>query len=281
MKTKTFLYALTILAFFAIIISSCEKSDIKSIETGYAEDDAWATDLFDDIFTEVEDAMETMETMIYDGVKKSASEVVCKTVSIEYPDDSTHWPRTVTIDYGEGCVGPKDRVRSGKIIIVVNRYFLHTEYSRTVTFDNYFVDGYKIEGTKTVSNEGFNESQNLYFSVRLEDGKVISPEGEVHTKEYNKIREFVKGVETPRFRGDDEYMITGTASGINRDMITYTRTIIEPLHVAFSCKWILSGSVEIAAEGKETAILDYGDGTCDAIATVSIGEESKVINLHR
>lgn len=281
MRTKTLLYTLSILAFLSLIISSCEKSDIKTLETEFAEDEALTTTLFDDIFIEVEDAMETMESIIYDGAKKSASELVCKTISVEYPADSTYWPRTVTIDYGEGCEGPKDRVRSGKIIIVVNRHFLHPEYTRSVTFDNFYVDGYKVEGTKTVSNEGFNENQNMYFSVSLEDGKVTSPEGDVHTKEYNKIREFVSGIETPRFRADDEYMITGTATGINRDMITYTRTIIEPLHVAFTCKWILSGSVEIAAEGKETAILDYGDGTCDAIASVTIGEESKEIKLRR
>lgn len=279
MKTKTLLYTIAVIAFISISISSCEKNNIETLEIEIAEDDVLSTSLFDDVFAEVENAMETMEYMIYDGIKKSASDVVCKTITVEHPNDSTLWPRKVIIDYGEGCVGPNGRERKGKIIIVVNRHYLNADYFRTVTFDNYYINGYKIEGIKTVINEGFNDSRNMYFSVSLSEGKVITPEGLELLKEYNRISEFVTGINTPRFRGDDEYMITGTASGVNRDLISYTRTIIEPLHVASSCKWILSGTVEIVADGRETAILNYGDDTCDNTATVTVGDKSWEIDL--
>ena len=279
MKTKTLLYTLAIFAIVSIIISSCEKNSVESLEIEIAKDDAFSASLFDDVFIEVENAMENMEYRIYDGIKKSASDVVCKTITIEHPNDSTLWPRTVIIDYGEGCVGPNGRERKGKIIIVVNRHYLNADYFRTVTFDNYYVNGNKIEGIKTVINKGFNDSRNMYFSHSLSEGKVITPEGLELSKEYNRINEFVSGINTPRFRGDDEYMITGAASGINRDLISYTRTIIEPLHVASSCKWILSGTVEIVADDRETAILNYGDDICDDKATVTVGSSSLEINI--
>ncbi|MGC9343552.1 MAG: hypothetical protein ACP5E3_12680 [Bacteroidales bacterium] len=225
--------------------------------------------------------MAYMEDNIYDDGLKSASEVICKTITIEHPDNENFWPRTVTIDYGEGCIGPNGRTRSGKIIIVVNERYISEEYFRTVTFDNFYIDDYKIEGFKSVSNEGENENGNIYFSVNLEGGKVISPEGKEISREYSRIREWVAGSDTPRLRWDDEYMITGESEGINRKGIAYKRTILEPLYVSKDCRWIKSGNVQIEAEERETAILDYGDGSCDRLATVTVGEKSWTIRLHR
>ena len=101
------------------------------------------------------------------------------------------------------------------------------------------------------------------------------------TREYDRVREWIVGADTPRFRFDDEYIITGSASGINRSQITYTRTIVLPLHKTVNCRWIRSGSVELEAEGRELAVLDYGDEECDRIATITVGEETKEITLHR
>ena len=281
MKT-TKLYILFMLTFaFTLFIAGCEKDKTQSPVESVVEDDILTSDLFDDIFAEVEDAMEFMEDGLYGGFKKSTEAVTCKTVTIEHPDDSTFWPRTVTIDYGEGCTAPNGRTRKGKIIIVVNGKFTNENYYRTVTFDNYYVDDFKIEGQKTVANEGLNDNGNMYFSIVLTGGKVISPEGKEMTKEYTHYREWIAGSNTPRLRLDDEYLITGTSEGINRKGISYKKTILEPLYVTKDCRWIRSGSIEIVAEGKDDAILDYGDGVCDRIATVTVGEETRTITLHK
>jgi hypothetical protein len=34
-------------------------------------------------------------------------------------------------------------------------------------------------------------------------------------------------------------------------------------------------------EGRPDAILDYGDGECDRIVTITVGEETRTINLKR
>ncbi len=281
MKTKKFIYIVGILLSIGLFFTSCEKNNDDTLNVSIAEDDALTDLIYEDVFIEVEEAMEEMEAMIYDGVKKSASMETCKVITVEHPDDSTFWPRTITVDYGEGCIGLNGRVRSGKIIVVVNRHPKNTDYYRIVSFEDYFVDDYQIEGTKTITNEGLNDMDNMYYSVILEGGKVTTPEGKVMTKESSKIREWVAGMDTPRFRRDDEYMISGSASGINRNEVAFTRTITSPLHVALNCRWIKSGTVEIEAEDRETAILDYGDGTCDRFATVTVGEKVKTINLHR
>jgi len=265
---------------FVFAVTSCEKSDNNSLESTTAEDDAYTSLIFDDIYAEVEDAMAYMEDEIYGGMKKSAEVVTCKTITVEQPNDSTFWPRTVTVDFGEGCTGLNGVVRSGKIITVVNGRYPQEGYTRTTTLDDFYVNGFKVEGVKTVVNEGANENENIFFTVSLSGGKITSPEGVERTKQYERVREWVAGSETPRVRIDDEYLITGSASGQNRKGEAYSNTIIEPLQAALSCRWIKSGTVQIV-KGETEALLDYGEGECDRFATVTIGDESKVITLHR
>ncbi len=281
MNTKSILTTVVGIVVFSMLFTACEKTADNSSDVTTAEDDALATLMFDDVFTEVEDAMSVMENTIYGGQLKSASAVVCKTITVEHPDDSTFWPRTVTVDYGEGCTGPDSRVRTGKIIIVVNGRYPDKGYTRTITLDNYYVDDYKIEGTKTVTNEGLNDSGNITFSVHLTAGKMITPEGMEMTRSYERVREWVAGSETPLYRWDDEYLITGEATGINRKGVEYTRTILEPLHIAQQCRWIMSGTIQMVSENHADILLDYGDDSCDRIATVTVKDITKTIRLHR
>jgi len=94
-------------------------------------------------------------------------------------------------------MSPNGRIRKGKILIVVSDKVASPDYSRTITFDNFYIDDYKIEGTKTISRAGKNESGNPLFMIMLEGGKITSPEGRTVTKEFNRIREWVTGYRTP------------------------------------------------------------------------------------
>lgn len=281
MKTIKFRNLATLLLALAILFTACEKEKNIEPDSISAEDDALATHLFEDIFAEVDDALESMEAELYSDGLKSAEAVICKTISIERPNDTTFWPRTVTIDYGDGCTGKNGKTRKGKVIIEVNGRYIMEDFYRTVRFEDFYINDFKLEGVRTVSNEGRNENGNIIFSVILEGGKVISPEGREVSKDAEHVREWVAGSETPRRRIDDEYMITGMSTGINRNQEAYTRTIIDPLYKTRDCIWIRSGSIQIEAEGRETAILDYGDGSCDRLATISIGDKTKTIRLHQ
>ena len=155
------------------------------------------------------------------------------------------------------------------------------------------MNDFLIEGTKTVTNEGRDADENLYFSVTLADGKVTTPDGKEITRNFTRKRTWIEGELTPCFRWDDIYLIEGEASGINRFGKAYTRTIIEPLVVKPACMWITQGLVEIVnydtsitegtvsvnESGKTVIMLDYGNGECDDQATISVNGETKVITL--
>jgi hypothetical protein len=88
----------------------------------------------------------------------------------------------------------------------------------------------------------------------------------------------VEGYETRRIR-DDVYLIDGSADGIRPSGITWEREIVNALRKEMNCRWIVSGTVEITPEDRPTRILDYGDGTCDNIATVIINGVTYTITL--
>src|SRR5512139_3925895 len=113
MKAK-FLYLIMILLGF--MVSSCQKSNPLEDSTIEAADDAvLAEAVFDDAYASLEIATEIAEDM-----KKSGSVVdSCPLITVTFPEQSP-WPVNVVIDYGTGCTGLNDVVRSGKIILTLS-----------------------------------------------------------------------------------------------------------------------------------------------------------------
>jgi hypothetical protein len=201
----------------------------------------------------------------------------CPTVTINHPADAV-WPKTITIDYGSGCTGFYSNTRSGRIVIVVTGPRKTTGSLRTITFDNYHFNGIKVEGTKTIETMGYNGNQDMVFHVKLVGGKLTLPNDSVIERSFDHQREWIAGFNT-RNIWDDEVLITGTASGVNINGIAYTNNITTALHWTRACKFIVSGIIDIEREGKESVVLDFGSGSCDAVATVTKGGETREITL--
>jgi hypothetical protein len=64
--------------------------------------------------------------------------------------------------------------------------------------------------------------------------------------------------------------ISGSASGTDRSGKKFTVDINTPLRREMGCRWIVSGVQTITPEGKKARTIDYGDGTCDDKAKVTI-----------
>jgi hypothetical protein len=276
MKTKALLMFAAI-AIFSLL--SCNKqSGVDQTSVNVADDDAVSDAVFEDISNTIDVADFTLDSY-QDGTKGMSAAVTdsCPSVTIDHPTDAI-WPKTITIDYGSGCTGFYDNTRSGKIIIAVTGPRKTLGSKRTITFDNYFFNGIKVEGTKTVENIGYNNNQNMVFTVKLTDGKLTLPNGSVIERSVDHQREWVAGFNTKNI-WDDEVLITGTSSGVNINGVAYTNTITTALHWTRACKFIVSGVVDIEREGKDSIILDYGTGNCDAVATVTKGGETREITL--
>jgi hypothetical protein len=281
MKTIKIFYVASLFFAGLLLFFSCEKNDEKvtAKDIEMADDEAVITLMFDQAFTETDMALEQLE---YNWKHPSGLKSVPDTCPVIYVNhnDSTYWPKTVTIDFGSaGCEGPSGNIRKGKIIINITDRYLKPGSVRTFSFEDFYINDFKVEGTKTVTNEGRNDDGFMYFTVELTGGKVTTPAGKVITHEFSKTRTWIEGEQTPRWRWDDKYLIEGEASGINRFGIAYTRTITTPLLVATSCRWIMSGVIEIQPVDCPLILLNFGNGECDDVATITVNGETKEIKL--
>jgi hypothetical protein len=278
MKTKIFLMIAAIAIF---TFQSCTKNgtlDQTSIDL--ADDDAVSDAVFEDIFNSVDNADIILAGFQKDDASKSDLVVVsdsCPAVTITHPSDGI-WPKTITIDFGAGCSGLFDNTRSGKIIITVSGPRMTEGSTKTVTFDNYFFNGIKVEGTKVIENMGNNNNQNVVFSVTLTNGKLTLPDGKTIQRSFQHQREWIAGLLT-RNIWDDECLVTGIATGVNINGVAYTNTITTALLWKRVCKFVVSGVVRIERTGADPVEINYGTGECDAVATVTRGTETKEITL--
>jgi hypothetical protein len=285
MKKRSFISVLSVILLAAITMIACEKNkNVEDIDLMTAEDDAIADLAYDDVFTEVDMVMNIMDAFGYDLPATKSELDTCPVISI-VSHDGTFWPRKIIVDYGDGCSHGK-RTRKGKIIITVSGPMWEVGSSRTVELDDFYVNDHKVEGTRVVTNEGrWTDGEykgKRYFSIILTGGKVYVPDSDiVISKEVNRTRTFVEGEDTRWDRRDDIWYIDGIATGINRKGIPFTREITNSLWKEIGCRFITKGTVLISAEGRPDVILDYGDGTCDPLATVTVGDETKEINLRK
>jgi hypothetical protein len=280
MKTKVFLIIMAIAMFS---FSSCNKLT-NLIETRSAElvdDDAVTEVAFDDVFNTVDNATIILDSILGPGKGDLGSSVVlagsCPSITIGNPPTGI-FPKTITIDYGTGCTGFNNSTRSGKIIVVVTDRRNVVNASRTVTFDNYYFNGIKLEGTKELKNIGLTSSQNMVISVKLSGGKLTLPDGKTIERAFEHQREFIAGWNTKNI-WDDECLITGSATGKGINGNAYTNTILTALHWKRVCEFIVSGTIEFKRTGVDDVVLDYGTGLCDAIATLKRGDQTKEILL--
>jgi hypothetical protein len=186
--------------------------------------------------------------------------------------------KTIVIDFGDGCTSPNGINRKGKIIIKYSGALLIPGANIVTTFDGYEVNGYKIEGTRTITNTKLDIIQSkVTLSVSIEDGKVTLPEGGFVTVNSEQVREITLT------NTGYEANISGTASGNSKDGNPYTASITDALKITQSCLESgvyspVSGIIEFTYKGFSMS-LDYGTGACDKDATITYPGGVKNITL--
>lgn len=188
------------------------------------------------------------------------------------------WPKLIVIDFGTGCTSSNSISRSGKINITLSDSLRKKASTAVLTFDGYYVNGYKKEGTITWTNNSTTTTKG--WERKVENGKITAPNGKywLHSAVKNIVQ--TAGWDTPRNLLDDVYSITGTSSVTNANNITRTSTILEALEKKTICENISKGSIQLQGP-KHTAVIDFGNGDCDKVATISIDGGTPITFLLR
>ncbi|SKB64683.1 hypothetical protein [Maribacter arcticus] len=141
-------------------------------------------------------------------------------------------------------------------------YNLESEASSfTAMYTDFYVGSIKINGTKSYvvtansnnSSISFETTSNL--TLTMEEGSTISENG---TKSFTLT--FGDSLETTTFSIDGDWVV-------DIDGSTYTVAVNSVLEGNFACSYLNVGSMTVAKNGL-SIIVDFGDGTCDDIATV-------------
>ncbi|MEZ4936749.1 MAG: hypothetical protein R2799_04065 [Crocinitomicaceae bacterium] len=184
----------------------------------------------------------------------------CATITI----DTSSNPKVIVIDFGTtNCLCDDGKNRRGAIVTTFTGPYGQTGTVITHTPQDYYVNDYKVEGTKVVTNNGNDGNGNPYFTVDI-DGTITKPTGEVFTYMSDRVRTWVQGHDTPLNIFDDEYTITGTASGTNDQGGSYSINTVSPVYYIVGCKYPVSGQLNIDLSSLNHDIgVDYGNGNCD------------------
>lgn len=190
--------------------------------------------------------------------------LACASVTVT---PQTGFPKTIVITFDPNCTNPRGIIRSGIVRIVISAPLRNPGSTAVMTFDNYFVNGFKREGTHTWTNTSQPGSKS--WQRKIENGKITAPGGRFWL--YHGIKNIVQtaGVATPRNLFDDVFSITGNASITNPNNVTRTSTILTALQKKYACANIDKGTIKFQGPD-HYAILDYGNGDCDRVATISI-----------
>jgi hypothetical protein len=219
-----------------------------------------------------------------DGVDSIPS---CVQVSITLLNAPNRFPMKIVIDFGSGCLGRDGHTRSGKIITEYSGKLTEPGNSATTRFEGFKFDSISVQGTHKITNTTASGSNQRQFTIDVTDAKLSKPNGDYSMWTSHRVITQIEGNGTPLYPLDDIFKVTGSAHGQVKhgDLIYgWQSEITEPLIKKFSCHWISQGVIKVRRETLSTnsqwvAGLDYGQGSCDFLATLTINGVSHQILL--
>lgn len=206
----------------------------------------------------------------------NSSQARCYSLSFD-PVELGVFPKTVELNFGDGCTDGGGPTRKGKIKVVVSELFFLPGAEAVITFENYFVNGIKVEGSQTLKN--LSGTNGFGYSYTVAGGKLTYPNGAVYLYEGMRNLTQKEGADTKYDVNDDVYELEGNAT-LKDSVNTAVVTITKALERKFSCPEISKGTVTVSVNN-HVASIDYGNGECDKKAMITVGDKTKEITLSK
>ena len=263
MKTNRMIFAAAI--FLSIGIMSCNKDEISK-ESNLSEP-AFETEAgnISDELEKSADAVTFDKTGDYDRLPE------CATVNVFYPEGPP-FPKVITIDYGEtNCQVRPNIYKRGKVIITLSDSITAVNAKRLVTFEDFYINDRPVTGTLQLTNLGYDDNGQPVFGMSNHFSVGDWSRQTTGTKTW--IQGYGSGDYT-----DNIFLLDGSSSTTRPNGVIVNRTITEALLVDRECGYITSGILSVNWNGN-SAIIDFGDGSCDDQAVITINGEEYIIDL--
>jgi hypothetical protein len=184
----------------------------------------------------------------------------CATVTVS---DSLY-PKIITIDYGTGCVDHHNHTISGKIVISISDSLTSVGAVKTIISQDLKIDSSSVVLNLTYTNSGLNDAGN-WVIAKTGSQVITDADGSSTAVAGDETIEWISGFGTTN-KDDDKFFKFGSGTITIDDSLIYSRKITTPLYYDKTCEYVLSGVVELYKDGT-SVVIDYGDGTCDNLAT--------------
>ncbi len=257
--------------------NSCQKEETAATvdEISLSQQETQAEETLADVDLLVDEAVDSNFSLLKSASIESAVYLTdCPVITV----NKTATPQVMTIDFGTACTGKDGKVRSGKII-VTSTSFTTFPSVRDKSFDNYFVDGKKIEGSvaKTITKD---QENNIRTAVIKENITITFPDGEGKaTRVADLTRQYQRNTLLNPL--DNQIVSWGTVEFTRVSGVKVTKTVTsqDPLAFKVACHHIVSGTVSVTTSDNRSWTINFGDGACDNKATLTIGDKTKEIKI--
>lgn len=278
MKRKLLYLSILVLVMVALSVGSCQKDSNPAV----VDDTPYGANSVEKKAVIVTSTFESLTdfaqlgfsaTGLNDGSFAIGS---CPAVTVNYKTP----PYSITLVWGTECTGNDGIARNGKISISLDGMMSVKENVATMKFENYVVDGKKISGTTKITFAGPNPGNGWPRYDIVSEGKIEFPDKSAVTFRYDGVRLLAEGATTAVISDDVWRTEIHSASGVNQDGSTWTAKSTKVMIKKGDCKWYNSGTYVITPSNGAVRTIDFGDGACNNIATLKIGDsEAMTITL--
>lgn len=274
---RNFFYSFTILAaMILVVICACQKenpaglSDNSPFSASSVEKNAVvATTTFDELNDFAQSGFDANNLKSLNLTFGN-----CPAITVNF----TTPPFSILLDWGTGCKSGDGITRSGKINIILSGMMGEKNSVATMKIDNFVVDGRKIYGVTKITYLGLNPTNNWPKYGVLTEGKIEFADKSTMTYRSESVRLQSAGAGTASIL-DDTWRMEGSSKGVNRDGMAWTAKTTKVIIKKGDCKWYDSGILQITPATGSVRTIDFGDGTCDNIAKLTVGDKVTEIKL--
>lgn len=265
---------------FSLLYLSCNRND-------------WDGDLYTSVDHSLAESEFSSVGNLIDYEARSNADILGKTTGTDgfYCPAATITPTingnnaTLLIDFGTGTNCLDGRLRSGTLTAEFQGKWKDAGATVTITPSNYTVTNvtgtvtYAVSFEQTIVMNGRNADNQLNWTNTITNAVFINAvSNERIVWEGERTTTWIEG-EGDLDLGNNVYAVSGTANGIARTGRSFTAATTTPLRVELDCPNVTSGTIEITPQDLLTRSIDYGTGSCDQVAVLTVGTFSQEISL--
>jgi hypothetical protein len=274
MKRFTSKIAIALSATITLLFMSCQVKDDGPEAVNYSAENSQKAAQTDNV---VEGTFNIMENGYEENAGPTPFNGVsffpnCTTITLTTNGNSG----TIVLDFGTACELNNGAVVSGKINMAFGPIIGGT---RTIdyTFENFTYNSNGVTGGGTILREIANDNGNPQSTVN-ESITVSFPNTDVTaTRNGLRIAEWTEGVGSGTWV-DNVYEISGNWETTFTNGFSRSGEVTQVLVRKLSCLYIVSGRLVVEQQSL-TGEFNWGDGTCDNLATFTFNGETYPIIL--